>query len=155
MNKKRSAHSNFAFSQLPLSCDSFMLARMSVIRQPSNPANAPGIAPEKILSPFSGAYCCDYPVLSRSIHAVSRNFCPYLTILQSVQPSKNNFLSVEIYGCPCILCRKTGRLREKETSCRYAFLQSVKNYLFFRLKKAFLPRNCATSSPSSSSMRSS
>ncbi|WP_418985088.1 hypothetical protein, partial [Agathobaculum sp.] len=95
MNKKRSAHSNFAFSQLPLSCDSFMLARMSVIRQPSNPANAPGIAPDKILSPFSGAYCCDYPVFSRSIHSASRNFCPYLTILQSVQPTKNNFLSAE------------------------------------------------------------
>ena len=152
MNKKRSAHSNFAFSQLPLSCDSFMLARMSVIRQPSNPASAPGISPEKILSPFSVTYCCDYPVFLCSIHSASRNFCPYLTILQSAQPSKNNFLSAEI---TCILCRKTGRLREKETSCRYAFLQSVKNYLFFRLKKAFLPRNCATSSPSSSSMRSS
>ena len=81
-------------------------------------------------------------------------FRPLATTISQGHPGRKIIFSHRniLVIFPSIRKSRTPPIRE--TSC-FIIFTSCKNYLFLRLKKAFLPRNCATSSPSSSSMRSS
>ena len=104
------------------------------------------------LLPFSLVFSRHQPYISQKISTFPTLSNNHFT---RASREKNNFFSQEYSRYFYQYQKKSRTPPIRETSCFYHFLQAVKNYLFLRLKKAFLPRNCATSSPSSSSMRSS
>ena len=104
------------------------------------------------LLPLSFVFFC-----ALAVHPAKIRPFPTFSSNHSARASreKNNFFSQEYSRYFYQYQKKIRTPLIKRRPGFYHFLQAVKNYLFLRLKKAFLPRNCATSSPSSSSMRSS